>query len=235
MIDRFLASLELSLLKNFPAISFSIRVRRNHRIKDERSFLDLVTVLQKKRLIIQSISEAYNLYRLCSQVKDVAGDIAELGVFKGGTARLLCEVKGSKRLHLFDTFETFGGMPTVRDGIDLHKPGDFSEARIEEVQRLLSDFQDVLYYPGVFPNTSPLIKNESGHYAFVHLDADIYQSTLDGLKYFYPRLSKGGMLVSHDYQFVQCPGVKKAFDEFFVDKPEPVIGLWDTQCLVLKA
>jgi hypothetical protein len=28
--------------------------------------------------------------------------------------------------------------------------------------------------------------------------------------------------------------VKRAFEEFFADKPEPVIELWKTQCLVVK-
>ncbi len=33
------------------------------------------------------------------------GDIAEVGVFRGGTARVICEAMGERKLHLFDTFE----------------------------------------------------------------------------------------------------------------------------------
>jgi hypothetical protein len=33
---------------------------------------------------------------------------------------------------------------------------------------------------------------------------------------------------------VTAPGVKMAFDEFFKDKPEPVLELWDTQCAIVK-
>ena len=55
-----------------------------------------------------------------------------------------------------------------------------------------------------------------------------------GLQFFYPRLSLGGVLISHDYRAISCPGVRKAFDEFLVDKPEKAIPLWDTQCFFVK-
>jgi hypothetical protein len=45
-------------------------------------------------------------------------------------------------------------------------------------------------------------------------------------------MEKGGMLISHDYSTV--PGVKKAFDEYFADKPETVIELPTSQCLFIK-
>ena len=73
-----------------------------------------------------------------------------------------------------------------------------------------------------------------GAVEFVHLDLDIYQSTLDALGFFYPRLTKGGILISHDYRRLSAPGVKKAFQEFFANKVEPVVLLWDTQCLIVK-
>ena len=69
-------------------------------------------------------------------------------------------------------------------------------------------------------------------YDSVHLDVDLYKSTLDCLKFFYPRVNKGGIIISHDYPSVN--GVKKAFDEFFKDKPEPIIRVSYNQCLIVK-
>ena len=66
------------------------------------------------------------------------------------------------------------------------------------------------------------------------MDGDIYESTLEGLRFFYPRMNKGGIILSHDYCSLGFPGVKRAFDEFMSDKPEPVIELWDSQALVVK-
>jgi len=70
-------------------------------------------------------------------------------------------------------------------------------------------------------------------FAFVHLDVDLYQSTQDCLEWFYPRMSRGGVIVSHDY-LSATQGVKRVFDEFFADKPEPILELSGSQCLVIK-
>jgi len=233
MIDRWLGNLEVKSARYWPQYSLAIRSRRNHKVTEDKRFLELFDRLQKHRTLIQSMSEAYNLWRLCAQSSKVPGDVAELGVYRGGTALLLGVTKGERQLHLFDTFEAHGGMPRVCPEIDRHKAGDFKEARLEEVKRLLSEVPATHFYPGFFPDSTETVP-AGMKFSFVHLDVDIYQSTLDGLRYFYPRLSRGGMLVSHDYQFRQCPGVKKAFDEFFADKPEPIIELWDTQCLFIK-
>ena len=67
----------------------------------------------------------------------------------------------------------------------------------------------------------------------LHLDVDIYDSTLNSLKFFYPRMSRGGCIISHDYP--SSEGVKKAFDEFFEDKPEIIIEPFAiNQCLIVK-
>lgn len=38
--------------------------------------------------------------------------------------------------------------------------------------------------------------------------------------------------MTHDY--VRSAGVKRAFDEFFRDKPEPLLPISSNQCLVVK-
>ena len=43
-------------------------------------------------------------------------------------------------------------------------------------------------------------------------------------------MNHGGVLLSHDY--INHEGVKKAFDEFFEKKQEPIIEMSGTQCLV---
>jgi hypothetical protein len=71
-------------------------------------------------------------------------------------------------------------------------------------------------------------------FSFVHLDVDLYQPTLDSLQFFYPRLPPGGILLCDDYGFVTCPGARKAMDEFFADKPEPIIQSPSGQGFVIK-
>ena len=43
---------------------------------------------------------------------------------------------------------------------------------------------------------------------------DFYQTTLDGLRYFWPRLEKGGYLLLHDWASSKLPGVAKALADY---------------------
>ena len=45
-------------------------------------------------------------------------------------------------------------------------------------------------------------------------------------------MSQCGIIISHDYNI--APGVRKAFDEFFKNRPEPIIELSGSQCLIVK-
>ena len=64
------------------------------------------------------------------------------------------------------------------------------------------------------PNLRRIPEVESKKFAFVHVDVDLYQPTLDSLKFFYPRLLPGGVIVVDDYGYSVFPGAKRAVDEF---------------------
>jgi len=68
----------------------------------------------------------FMIYQYVQQVTNLPGDVAEVGVYKGGTARLLAKTfeRTGKTVHLFDTFS---GMPPSDANKDLHKEGDFSD------------------------------------------------------------------------------------------------------------
>ena len=195
----------------------------------ERSnIIDLIHKIKEEREMILEDIEAYQLFIGVKRTEKVEGDIAEIGVYKGGSAKLICEAKGNRTFHLFDSFE---GIPKVGESDDpqFHQ-GQFL-ASLEEVKNYLGDYKNTYFYKGIFPlSTKPI---ESKRFSFVNLDVDTYGSTLDCLKFFYPRMNVGGIIISHDYMY--SVGVRKAIDEFFRDKPEPVIILPGTQCLIVKA
>ena len=192
--------------------------------------MDVWWQLVRDHRMILSLREAYNIYHYLSLTLPLDGAIAELGVYKGGGAKLMSAFKSARALHLFDTFE---GMPAVDSVVDLHNEGDFSDTSLESVQNYLKDYPNCYFHKGFFPETTRDLP-EDIEFCMVHLDVDIYESTLSGLTYFYPRLKKGGVIISHDFNAISCPGVRKAFDEFFIDKDEDIIPLWDTQCMVRK-
>lgn len=171
--------------------------------------------------------EARNIYWAVISTENVPGDIAEAGVYQGGSAKLICEAKKGRHLHLFDTFEGLP-IPSERDKPELYE-GEFS-CSLENVRRYLAKYENVHFYRGMVPfSCKPLERN---CFSFVHLDLDLYEGTLACLRFFYPRLSIGGVLLGHDYpSFV---GVKGAWDEFFRDKPEQVLRISSNQCLIVK-
>jgi hypothetical protein len=91
-------------------------------------------------------------------------------------------------------------------------------------------FQNVIIYKGIFPKKlPPLISKIS----FVHLDVDLYEGTLNSLKFIYPRMAESGIILIHDY--INSKGVREAVDSFFKDKEEYIIEISDTYCMVVKA
>lgn len=186
--------------------------------------------IRKNLEILLSNAEAYHLYVLARKVEEIEGDIAEVGVYNGGSARIIREASPNKNFHLFDTF---AGMPplTKVDTSPSLQQGMYV-SNLEEVKKNLNRYKKVYYHPGHFPATSTPV--ESKKFSFVHLDVDLYESTLAALKFFYPRINAGGVILSHDYP--NLIGVKRAFDEFFSDKKEIVIELYPcSQCMVVKA
>lgn len=172
------------------------------------------------------VDEAYIIRAAVLATSKVAGELAEVGVFRGGTARVICEAKGNRVLNLFDTFE---GLPEP-GAIDTEfKKGQYASS-LERVKEVLAGCNGVEFYKGLFPATGDAVTNR--HFSFVHLDVDLYESTRASLEFFYPRLTTGAIVISHDY--VEFAGVRRAFDEFFKDKPEPVIELSGNQCIVVK-
>lgn len=184
-------------------------------------------------LVSMSFKEALNLSRLVTKTAHLEGDIAELGTFHGGSALVMAQANAArKRMHLFDTFE---GIPYVSETLDSVVVGDIRGKSLEEVQAVLADYADCIsYHVGIFPATTSGIDPDQT-FCLVNLDADTYEGTLEALRFFYPRMTPGGAILVHDYSQPHTVGVKVAVDEYFADKPEPVIELWDSQALVIKA
>ena len=202
---------------------------RNNTIVEDPALVRQLMALREEARAFQSFEELLNIHSLSNKVSALAGDFAELGVYKGGTARLIAMNKGQKEFHLFDSFE--GMVDTTPH--DIHQKGDFRDTSLENVRAYLNGFEKLSFHQGWFPATTKNLEQRS--FAFVHLDVDLFQSTLDALQFFYPRLVPGGMLLSHDYNSLSCPGVAKAYKEFFSEKPEVIVELAGTsQCLIIK-
>ncbi|NLD57876.1 MAG: macrocin-O-methyltransferase [Methanomicrobiales archaeon] len=234
-IDTIFPSRYITRLRRFAIIhpftghDVATRGKLSHYGCDERKAFaqQLKKIRAETELLLEDI-EAYHIYMAVKRTQKVPGDIAEVGVYRGGSAKIICSAKGEKNLHLFDTFE---GLPRV-DEIDMVWPfyeGKFA-ASFEDVKDYLKSDPRVHFYKGIFPETAGPV--EHVRFSLVNLDVDCYESTKQALEFFYPRMNPGGIILSHDY--INAPGVRKAFDDFFEGRPEPVLETAGSQCLVVK-
>ncbi len=84
----------------------------------------------------------------------------------------------------------------------------------------------VIVRAGLFPSSAEGIEER---FALVSLDADLEESTLAGLRLFWPRLSPGGFLLLHDYDSPLLGGVKRALARYEAElgKALPAVPLCD--------
>lgn len=153
---------------------------------------------------------------------EVEGDIVEFGTMSGNTAKeiaasmMICEATvspqwrekhGPKALHLFDSFS---GFPSdARDAASPHvqsniwRPGNCKGLNPGElIQRVCSEAHfptvKLKVHAGWFKDTVSDFRNKL---AIVHVDCDLYSSTMDCLWPLFERnqLTDGSMLLFDDY------------------------------------
>jgi O-methyltransferase len=186
--------------------------------------------------------ELYTLYNSCKACKNIQGDIAEVGVYKGGSAYLMTCVEKDKDIYLFDTFE---GLPPenntdINGGeIEIQPSSGWlddtsADSTLDFVLRSGINKSRVHIKKGWFPATAEGLENKV--FSLVNLDSDLYQTTYDCIEFFYPRLATGGRLISHDYNCLGCPGVKQAYKDYFgkLNLEHLLIELAESQVMVIK-
>lgn len=151
--------------------------------------------------------DAYTLYSLARMQASVPGCMVEIGMYRGGSAKIICGLKGDKRFFGFDTFE---GLPGDRDHDDekWFKEKQYS-ANQDAVAAYLSSFTEVELIKGRFPDSGSILNGQ--RLSFVNLDVDLYKGMIASLEFLWEKMSDRGMILIHD---THLGGVKKALAEF---------------------
>ena len=143
----------------------------------------------------------------------VAGDVAELGVYQGKFAALLNRAFPERLLYLFDTFTGFAEEDVAEEkkhSSVCGSAGSFGDTSVGMVLGRMEHPENIIIRKGFFPSTIP---DEEHTYAFVSIDCDLYAPAIEGIRYFYPRLARGGYIMLHDYNG-WFKGIKAAVDDF---------------------
>jgi len=157
---------------------------------------------------------------VCDQFRHLPGAIVECGTWKGGMiAGIAASFKDDRDYYLFDSFE---GLPPAddidRDGHGLaaktwQANSDHNCRADESFARKamqLSGARNVHICKGWFNATLPAYGGQP--IAILRADGDWYESTMDILKYLYPYVVKGGLIILDDYYYWE--GSSKAVHDF---------------------
>jgi O-methyltransferase len=145
--------------------------------------------------------------------KDLKGNVAELGVYKGKFARYINQFFPDRKLYLFDTFEGFDKRDTAGEKSENYSSGtqDFSDTSVSVVLKQMPFAGNCIPVKGFFPESARGIDDS---FVLVSLDADLYDPIYAGLNFFFPKLVKGGYILIHDFNNDTYKGARKAVEQF---------------------
>jgi methyltransferase family protein len=161
---------------------------------------------QQSMLTAQARASAFELLTLACDRADTDGLVLEFGVASGMTINHIARHFPGRPIHGFDSFR---GLPeNWRTGIER---GAFARQEPPRVEPTVS------LYPGLFNDTAPAFAAlHPGPIALLHVDCDLYSSTVTVLEAVGSRLRPGSIVVFDEY--FNYPGWQqhefKAWQEF---------------------
>jgi O-methyltransferase len=184
--------------------------------------LDIKNVIYSGADPVRFATIALAIDRIKSE--NIEGDFAEAGVWQGRTSNIIHKLAPNRKYYLFDTFE---GFPEKNLEIKDDQSERFKNTNLDIVKKSIGDLTNIEFRVGYFPATAQGLESEK--FAFVMLDMDLYQSTKDGLEFFFDRVSPGGYIFLHDYNNPESDwGVSRAVNEFMASKSETLMEIPDT-------
>jgi O-methyltransferase len=191
------------------------------------SVLAKIAGSRRGRESLLSGNEAFTVYSMARAQASLGGEMAEVGVYQGCSAKMISTASGGVPLHLFDTF---AGLPEPDADEQVRMREGHYAASLESVKSFLIGHDNVSFHPGIFPKSGAACRDK--RFSFVHLDVDLKSSTLGCLEYFFDRMVPGGVILTHDYSYLD--GVREAFQEFCVGRAEQPIELPSSQAMLIR-
>jgi hypothetical protein len=147
----------------------------------------------------------------------LAGDVAECGVHRGYFAHFINKYYPDRKCYLFDSFDGFAESAFKSDEpesalnwLTAANP-HFKQIDIEHVKLRMPFKEQIIICKGFVPETFNGLEYEK--FAMVSLDMDLYEPQLAALRFFASRMSRGGIILLHDYINETLPGTRRAVDE----------------------
>ncbi len=151
--------------------------------------------------------------------------IVEIGVWQGKSigflARHLQEREKSPTLYAVDTFQGNPGLSPHKTAIK-NLGGDLRAVFISNMQALqVGDMITTMAMPSV--EAAEEFEDESVDFVFIDGDHS-YGAVKQDIEKWYPKVKSGGIIAGHDW-CAGWPGVQRAVEEFFSQRPDEKIEI----------
>ena len=185
--------------------------------RNKLNFFDLITnygLLSGDMNLFKTLK----IFELLISVKDIKGDIIELGIHRGNTSLLIKKILDifqiNKRLYLLDHFKGL----THYSNKDPQISKKFLN-KYKSTKKITVDFLKFFKLKNVtFINkdATKIDKNffKNKKFSFVYFDMDLYEPTITALHAINKSLVKGGLIVFDEGNKKLWAGEKKAIKEF---------------------
>jgi O-methyltransferase len=191
----------------------------------------------------------YTLYYLfknaLKNVKDEKKvNIAEVGCWKGlsafHTSHTILKSGKNVDFYIFDSFQGLSAFTEKDESLTISSVNQEKMRKhfaydFEKVKSNLSPYNFIKYFKGWVPTRFNEVEDQE--FVFVHIDVDLYDPTYDCIKFFYPRLKSGGIIVFDDYGATTFLGAQKAVDDYLnsIDSSDYFfLNLPSTQAFLIK-
>ncbi len=170
---------------------------------------------------------AYTLWYFCKNLKNIKGDILDIGCLNGGSGFILSRADTKNKVKLFDTFE---GHP-IEDQTQKKNMfvGNYPEI-VKNIKRF--NLKNILVFKSRFPKNIKNIKKIK----LCHIDINLYYETKNAFYYVDKYLIKNGVIIFDDYGIWKADGIKKFIHQLEkkYQKKYHFIYNYMGQCILIK-
>jgi O-methyltransferase len=192
-------------------------------LPDVRRYIALRT--RESGRSIQDGNRVVSMHMALDMVRDLPGEYAELGTFRGVVASVIWKRKSPGAIfHVFDTFEGFDERDLQDNRLDTtNEKAAFANTSLDlALQRIAGGpHPELVPHVGFFPDT--FVGLDDRKFKFVHVDLDLAEPITAALERFWPRMTPGGVILIHDCMSARYPMACEAVEAFF--KPRG-ISIW---------
>lgn len=162
--------------------------------------------------------------------------LVECGVCDGLTAFFASKAQGNNKnwkFYLYDAWQGMKSKPLLK--AEKKMAGDYNYLSFENTKINLIQFKKhLIFRRGFIPQSFAKI-NDPEKLSWLHIDLNSAKTTQDALKYFFPKIARGGLILFDDYAFYGYTNTRTSVDKFFQNKKGLLLPLPTGQAIFFKS